>query len=88
MPHAQHTQSIPPAPVIDLLDEHDLARLFKRDVRTVRRWIKRGDILAPHLKVGRTRWWRREAILAHIAALETPSGKIAPKRTRTHRSTE
>jgi predicted site-specific integrase-resolvase len=68
-------------PAVDILDEHGYAKLFRVNVRTVRRWIRDG-IAATHFKQGRKRWWRREAILAHMAANESLSGKVAPPRTR------
>jgi len=68
-------------PPADLLDEHAVARMFMITRRTLRRWIARG-IAPPHARLGRKRWWRREAIMAHLAAHETSSGHKAPPRRR------
>lgn len=74
-----------PAPaqqtVVDILDEAAVAKTFGITTRTLRRWIRAG-IAPPHFKIGRKRWWRREAILQHMAAHESLSGRVAPARTR------
>jgi len=67
--------------VLDILDERAVARAFGVTERTLRRWIRDG-IAPPHFKIGRKRWWRREAILAHMARNESPSGRVAPPRAR------
>jgi hypothetical protein len=83
-------QTVSPSPLDDtLLTESDLLRLYHRKtLRTIRRWIKAGWLPA-HVKFGPTRYWRRSAILDHMARLETPSGIAAPKRARrARRATE
>lgn len=66
----------------DLLDENGLAEFFRRDVSTIRRWMKKPGALPPCSKFGRRRYWRRDALIAFIAERESPSGEIATQRTR------
>jgi hypothetical protein len=79
MPHAQSSATLPPA---DVLNEHGVAGLFGRNVKTIRRWIRIPGRLPPHLKLGKSRFWTRASVIAHIEALSTPSGRPAPKRSR------
>jgi hypothetical protein len=65
----------------DLLDENGLAEFFHRDISTIRRW-RRSNKLPPCSKFGRRVYWRRQALLDHIAANESPSGESAPPRKR------
>jgi len=64
-----------------ILDERQVATIFGVTTKTLRRWIARG-VAPPHYKLGRKRFWRREAIIQHMASHEALSGKIAPPRTR------
>ena len=68
-------------PSDDLLDEIGLAKFFHRDPSTIRRWLRRGALPAC-AQFGRRRYWRRDALIEFIKARETPSGEIAPSRTR------
>jgi hypothetical protein len=66
-----------------LLDLNDYARPINRQPRTARRRMKsQPELVPPHVKLVRTRWFRREAVLSHMVSLETPSGEPATKRTR------
>ena len=67
-------------PSDDLLDEIGLPN-FHRDPSTIRRWLRRGALSAC-AQFGRRRYWRGDALIEFIKARETPSGEIAPSRTR------
>lgn len=65
-----------------LLTERDLLPFFRiKSLRTIRRWIARGE-LPPHVRIGSRRYWRRSTILAHLAEHESPTGRVSPKRSR------
>jgi hypothetical protein len=75
----QSSLTLPPA---DLLNEHGVAALFNRNVKTVRRWLKIPGRLPPHAKLGKSRYWVRARVIAHLESLSSPSGLPAPKRSR------
>lgn len=47
----------------ELLDIHDVARLHKVTVRTIRRWLARGDIPKPDHKRGSRKLWYPDTVM-------------------------
>jgi len=52
-------------PEKSLLDEAALAALFNVSVRTIKRWVKRGELPAP-VRFGYRKFWMAGRVLAHI----------------------
>lgn len=58
----------------DLLSEHDVAELFGRSARTVRRW---GDAkVLPYMQVGGQRYYSREAVDAYYVQVEKFAAEV------------
>jgi len=64
----------------ELMTRRQIAAEFGVCERTIMRWDEAGWV--PHLKVGRSFYYRRPAVIEWFKANETLSGRRSPRRTR------